>query len=439
MFKKLNSLFIQLTFILACFPILSFKIRSLVTILWSLIGIILFFNNKTKKKLKIDIWSFLLPFLFLCFSLIYSKNLQYGFALLLKMLSLIIFPFIFYLHRNLFIGKTIKRILYLFVFSVLFLVIFQMIQVFIDFEYLNQNITLNEIKINGFNSMSEISQSKLEQIRIRRFRNFIIEKSNTHPTYQAMWIVFALYVLLSKALKLKGLLIKCLMLLVLLVLSVWLYFLSARMPLIAMFLSLSLTLFIFFKHTKKKKLIFGLTIPLLLILLMFFKNPFSTRIKEYHQNGFSIPKEKFNSKNFNSSNVRNGVYFCDFNLIKRNYIKGVGVGDIQDKLNDCYFSEVRAKVYTWRDYNSHNQYAFFWISSGVFGLLFFLFLIIFLLYNSLRKKNSILFFLICFVSLIFLSENILERSDGVVFFSFFIALLYFNNLKENNISKPLLE
>ncbi|WP_298766835.1 O-antigen ligase family protein [uncultured Polaribacter sp.] len=330
------------------------------------------------------------------------------------------------MNRNLFSKKLISYVIYTFLLSVLFLIFYQAISVFINFDTLFQNITPSEIKSNGFKSIEEISKTKLDQIKLRRFRNFIIQKSNTHTTYQGLWISFSLFILGLNIKNFKKNIFKFLATISIILLVVWLYLISARMPLLAFLVTISLTVFIFSKLSKKKKVLLFLSIPLAFSVLLLFKNPISTRFKEYYNNGVSIPNQKFGSDRFDSSNVRNGVYFCDFQVIKENIFIGVGVGDIQDELNYCYSNKIGAKVYTWRDYNSHNQYAFFWISAGFMGFVGFIVFIVNIFIKSIRTLNIKMFYLICSSSIVFISENLLERSDGVVFFFFFIALLYYN-------------
>ena len=423
--KKLRKIFIALTLLIAAFPILTFGTRSVVTFLWAILGIYLFVNHKNNRLGK-DVLLLIFPFLILCITLFYSKNLNYGISLLVKMVSFLIFPLVFYLNRNSFSKKLISYVIYTFIFSVLILIFYQAISVFINFDTLFQNITPSEIKSNGFKSIEEISKTKLDQIKLRRFRNFIIEKSNTHTTYQGLWISFSLFILGLNIKNFKKNSFKLFAMISIIILIVWFYLISARMPLMAFLVTISLTVFIFSKLPKRKKILLLLSIPLAFSVLLLFKNPISTRFKEYYTNGLSIPHQKFESDRFNSSNVRNGVYFCDFQIIKENFFMGVGVGDIQDELNNCYSNKIGAKVYTWRDYNSHNQYAFFWISAGFIGFVGFIVFIVNIFIKSIRTVNIRLFYVICSSSIVFISENVLERSDGVVFFFFFIALLYYN-------------
>jgi hypothetical protein len=427
---QLKNIFTYLTFSLCCFPILTFGLRSILTIVWSVLGIYMFFSSKKKLKLSLDIFIFMLPYLLISLSLFYSTNKEYGSEVLLKMLSFLIFPIIFYLNRNFFSKKQIYRILDFFSFSVLILIIFQVIQVLINFDFISSTITLQEIKSNGYNHINEIAADKIDQIKLRRFRNFIIKISNTHTTYQGLWVCLTIFYLGLKSFVSQKKVVKIISVVLITIFILWLYLISARMPFIALVVSLVLFIVIFSKLPLNKKVTVTLIPLFVLIGLLLFKNPFSTRVKEYYHTGFSVLSQASRARDFNSSNVRNGVYYCDVKLITETPFLGVGLGDLQDKLNDCYEDNLNSKVYKWHIYNTHNQYAFFWISSGVLGLISFLSLIFISFFNSFKNKNILLFYLTSITTIVFFTENLLQRSDGVFFYCFFISLLFFNKLKK---------
>ena len=112
--QTFKEAFIWCTFILAVFPILTFGLRSVFTILWSLLGITCYFSNKEKnqsqnnKWLQLSIIVFIAPFLYLLLSLIYSENLDAGLNRLIQMLPLIVYPVIFYLNTEKSLAAAIK-------------------------------------------------------------------------------------------------------------------------------------------------------------------------------------------------------------------------------------------------------------------------------------------------------------------------------------------
>jgi O-antigen ligase len=426
---SVNKIFLFFSILLGCFPIVSFGMRSIFTIVWSLFGIYIFYLKRKGNKLDSDIIFFIFPYLLLTFSIFYSTNIEYGLEKLIKMLSFLIFPIIFYLNRDFFSKKHIYLILDFFSLSVLILVLYQIAIIFFNFDIITSALTLKEIEANGFNLLSELSNEKIEQIKLRRFRNFIIKTSSTHTTYQGLWVGLTIFYLGLKSYNFKSNWLKIISIILILLLVLWLLLISARMPFLALCVSLISTILIFFKFSLKKK-IFILSIPLFFLCsLIFFNNSFSVRVKEYYDTGLTILEKSSKLTEFNSSNVRNGIYFCDIILIKDHLIWGVGIGDIQDELNKCYTNTIGSKVYTWHTYNSHNQYAFFWISSGFLGLLSFLVLIFITFLKALKNKNFLLFFLTIITFLVFFTENLLERSDGLFFYCFLIGLLFFNKLE----------
>ena len=232
------------------------------------------------------------------------------------MLSFLIFPIIFYLNRGFFSKKKIYKILDFFSFSVLILVIFQIIQVLLNFDFFSSGITLQEIKSNGYHSLNEISEDKIDQIKLRRFRNFIIKISNTHPTYQGLWISLSIFYLGLKSFASEKIILKIINIVVISIFILWFYLISARMPIVALVFSLVLIILFFYKSSLKKKVSLLLITLFILIALLSFKNPFSIRVKEYYNTGFSLLGEKSGASKFNSSNVRKGFYYCRLVLIK---------------------------------------------------------------------------------------------------------------------------
>ena len=133
--KNLKTTFLILTYLLGCFPILTFGMRSVITIAWSVLGVFLFLKKQGGHKLQKDIWIFVLPFLIMLLSLSYSSNIDYGLATLVKMITLIIFPIILYLNRDFFSKKQISKLFYFFSFSLLILVIYQALLVLLNCNF----------------------------------------------------------------------------------------------------------------------------------------------------------------------------------------------------------------------------------------------------------------------------------------------------------------
>lgn len=111
-------------------------------------------------------------------------------------------------------------------------------------------------------------------------------------------------------------------------------------------------------------------------------------------------------------------------ILYKNYLWGVGTGDVQQAFNQQYESD-KSTLETELRRHTHNQYLTLWISFGTIGLLFFLYMLSDLYKYRSRLEHAFLakvFLLIILISM--LSEDTLETQAGVSFFVFFFALLW---------------
>jgi len=109
-------------------------------------------------------------------------------------------------------------------------------------------------------------------------------------------------------------------------------------------------------------------------------------------------------------------------IIERNWLMGVGAGDVQKAFNE-YYTSSKTSLLKELQLRSHNQYMTSWISAGIAGLVTFLFWWIGFFRFSWRNRNyvSICFAIIAMSS--FLIEDTIETQMGVTFIAFFYGLL----------------
>ncbi|MCB0463967.1 MAG: O-antigen ligase family protein [Flavobacteriaceae bacterium] len=124
-----------------------------------------------------------------------------------------------------------------------------------------------------------------------------------------------------------------------------------------------------------------------------------------------------------SSNIRYSLYKYGLETFKESFLFGHGIGDYRDKLIESYKDN---PVLFNEKYNTHNQYLSFLISLGIIGFLIFLVSIGINLKQAYKKGNHILMVILIFYCFVMITENILEREDGVLYFSFFIC--FFNTI-----------
>lgn len=426
--------FKYLTYLLAIFPILPYGIRSVVTILWCLIGLDLYLKKRKKNSYEVKLnqklfFITVLSFLYLSITLFYSENTIEGFKKLGQMSSLVVYPLIFFLNSNRFDEKARNNVVIIFCASVILLVLYQVIKSLYNLEFLLQDLNPLEIKRNNLGEYKVIENELIHRIKLRRFRNYVTGLVNVHTTYQGLWIAFVLFYLLKTVFsnfreykKAKSII----MVLTAGMLFSWLLIMSTRMPVLAILLGSFITLLFFTNFSIKTYItIFGAVVLIAISSYLAFSTV-QLRIDEVFKTRFALPSSGNDIENYNSTNVRNGVYFCSLKMIKENTLFGVGLGDAQDRLNDCYTNELNAKIYGWTTYNTHNQYLFFLLVAGPLGLLMFLVPLYITFKISIRRKENHHFYFLTVVAIICFTENLLVRSDGLIFFSFFNALFLFN-------------
>lgn len=137
--------------------------------------------------------------------------------------------------------------------------------------------------------------------------------------------------------------------------------------------------------------------------------------------------EEYNQKLVNSLNIRFVLWSCTFALLAKDvtWLWGVGKGDAQPLLNNCYDATVGPSFFSENSLISHNQYLTSWLNLGLLGLVGLLVFLTLLLYTAIKRKQVTFFSFICILILLMVPESILEMQKGVVFFSFFYALFLF--------------
>lgn len=115
-------------------------------------------------------------------------------------------------------------------------------------------------------------------------------------------------------------------------------------------------------------------------------------------------------------------------IIKKNWLFGVGTGDIQEAFNSTY-KKTNTKLAPDNWNRAHNQFLTFWVAFGIFGFIIFIGLWKYLFISFYTKKNllGVVFTLIAISS--FLSEDTIETQQGVTFVALFIGLLTLLNQK----------
>ena len=110
-------------------------------------------------------------------------------------------------------------------------------------------------------------------------------------------------------------------------------------------------------------------------------------------------------------------------ILFRNFLFGVGTGDIQDEFNTDYQLN-ESKLSLQNRHRTHNQFLTFAIAFGIIGFLIILIALFFPVFKLWDKDFAFMIFLIV-ILLSFLNEDTLETQTGVTFFAFFYSIFLF--------------
>lgn len=404
MLKKINFNFWFLL-PLALLPVLTMGTISGAIFLIVIFGIVFFYTLKRNKEdfSKDKRWFFITTMFYFwsIIAIIYSENILLGFKKLQSSLSLVLIPAIILIALPKIPKKVFNTINFIFVLASIILACY------IQYYLISKDV---------YNNLGEVTFWNLpirEQLEKNPFKEL-------HPTYIGIWFMYSFLFLLDyivnnlRKLNKTAFFIFIATNLLLLITTV---ILSARIVFIAFVFAL--IIYLLFKIKSKQYKVLAIFIIFSSVVISTFTIPFlkSRLIDEIKETKFQPPI----GLKHNSTNIRIGIYQCSLEVVRENWLIGVGLANVQNKLNNCY-NQFNTNAYSITDYNTHNQYLHYFISSGVFG--FFLFVLA--MYKQVQLaiiKRDFLY--LAFMSLMlvcFLSENILVRVNGVVFYSFFNSL-----------------
>ena len=209
--------------------------------------------------------------------------------------------------------------------------------------------------------------------------------------------------------------------------------LNSKAGILVMFLSVFIVLVSYILYHRKFLLaliVFAtMTVGSILMVRMF---PFvSSRFDDMNVSLANI--KNLDPKTENDSEQRLLIWKYASNLIKKNWLTGVGSGDVSSSLNQVYHSEGFVAGMR-KNLNCHNQFLQSFLANGILGFLALMAALSTLIISGIRQKNllAIAFFII--IAGTMLTESILEVQAGTVFFGFFISWL---TIKNNKIEKSV--
>tara|TARA_R110000868_G_scaffold162747_1_gene394231 strand:+ start:7034 stop:8167 length:1134 start_codon:yes stop_codon:yes gene_type:complete len=239
---------------------------------------------------------------------------------------------------------------------------------------------------------------------------------NKHTTYFSLFVVLAILFVIHQLIHKK---IEIRLSVILLLLFVPLiYILSVRISILALLIGV-MPLLVY--HLKIKYIV-GLLISLPVLLGLIYLTPnFQKRFEKS-----TIEDRQIEDVDFRKLHWESVLETISHNSL----LVGNGSGSNRDYLYNKYREYKLTAAYE-NKYNAHNQFLEVLLNYGFFGLLFFLFLLIYLAILFINSKNSLAISFLLTLIIFMLTESILERHSGVIIFTLFMSLFVKTDLESN--------
>jgi O-antigen ligase len=115
-------------------------------------------------------------------------------------------------------------------------------------------------------------------------------------------------------------------------------------------------------------------------------------------------------------------------IIERNFIFGVGQGNVKSAYSEAY-KQTSPNLDEKVQHAVHNQFLSYWIAAGLTAILSFLLYFYFMWKQARKHEIALAFVILALLSC--LTEDTLTTQPGVAFFAFFSTLFFFLPKKEN--------
>jgi O-antigen ligase len=365
--------------------------------------------DSLKTNFKKNIWSILFLSSFYIINLLsyfYSENKSIALLDFQIKLSLLIFPILF-LSVNRIDKNNLNKILIRFALAALFFTIILIIQ--------------------GF-----LTQGRL------LFNQELSLQLNIHASYLSLYLSFGFFTILNLCVKK---LFKTWHSFLLIIYIIVIGILASRSVFVTTIVITIVWLMVSKDISKKLKIAF-LSFVIICSVSLSFLDPIKSRFKEAidFSNNVELnadPNEyKTLNKSFGGKAIRVAVWQCSVDIIKKDWLLGVGAGDTQDELQKAYKNHAFEFAWRYNSFNAHNLFLQSLISSGILGLFSVLSILAYIIFLSLKSKNNLFISFILLFTLLSFVESTFNVHKGVVFYSFFTGLFlnHFLNKDKSDLS-----
>jgi O-antigen ligase len=253
----------------------------------------------------------------------------------------------------------------------------------------------------------------------------LTRKFGFHHVYFCMYLCFCEVIIFYLIRKTSKIFLKVLLAILSVFLMLFMMGLASRMGAIILIVLIALAVFLFIKRSFILKLSTVLGV-IALVCFVGYQFPF---IREKFTGFLNINVNEYSIR-YQASNRMVSIV-STWSIFSKNWIFGVGTGDLNDLLIKEY-ERINFQEGLIHTYNPHNQYLDTAGAVGIFGLCALLTIMLFPLYSSITRRDFIGLSFSIIVLFSFLTESMLSRQKGVVFFSFFTCILSIHRNKRED-------
>lgn len=255
------------------------------------------------------------------------------------------------------------------------------------------------------------------------YYKYLVDFTFIHPSYIAMFMVFAMIVLAGHIITSYQQLSRNNVLQLLMLIAFFMLFvllLTAKIAIASMFLALTIAFFIWgrmYIGWKRTTLIAVAGNLVLFLAMMALPYTRQRMLMLLHYNEVNYT---------NSVDSREEIWKAVGQVAGNHLWMGVGSGNAQEVLNAQY-AENGFTTGVEERYNAHNAYLQVLVETGLPGLIVFLSFLIACLWLAWKDRNYLWIAFLLLYMINITTESMLKTQSGVVFFSFFNALLGLNS------------
>jgi O-antigen ligase len=253
-----------------------------------------------------------------------------------------------------------------------------------------------------------------------------------HATFFSLQLVIALVYLLSEILKKQTRLNTAIYGICSFMLLAGIIQLSSKSIFVALFIIINLAIPYFLLKGKKRMGYLAVTasLSILVIIALFTTGNFRVRLVNDLRYDLALTGT---DKAFDSRLDR---WRTATELIGKSPIIGYGAGSELSLLHESFFAKKYYNSFL-NNLNAHNEYLSMLLKSGIIGLLIYLATLWFGFKEALRRKDVLFFTFMLLVTIVSLSENILDVDKGVIFYAFFFSFSIFSEDRKVVTTAPL--